>query len=408
MPLLINDRVDVALAVGCEGVHIGWDDMGITSHYCTTICSTDCLGHGVSLICPPDCKTARRLLGPNAIIGLSVSNHDQLALALEAEPTYLGLGPIFATATKPDHNTPLGTSGVRLLLAEIPANIPTVAIGGINTNNVQHIMFLSQSNSPRKRLDGVAIVSVIMTSTEPEKTCQELKNLVLNNPPWAPVSYQARWDESVKDFVPRLLPLLQRTRTNPPLIHHITNNVSKTLSANVTLAIGASPIMSENTAEFEDLAGLNNSHVALVLNMGTFSNEVDTKALFLKAINAHNRRGNPVVFDPVGAGATTARRRFANIVLEGGYCDVVKGNEGEILSLAGVKVDMRGVDGAGTGGGYEREKALVVIISELAKRNGMVEFDRLLTLTLVLQPANDRTRVTREHYRYDGPNRYHL
>lgn len=310
-------------------------------------------------------------MGPDAIIGLSVSDHDQLARALEQDPSYLGLGPVCATATKPDHNPPLGTSGVRLLLAKVPPHIPTVAIGGISSKNVQRVVFLSQSNFAQKCLDGVAIVSAIMSSPDPEKTCHDLKNLILYSPPWAPVSYQTRWNEPVAGFVPRLAPLLRRARTHPPLVHHITNNVSKTLSANVTLAVGASPIMSENPAEFEDLAALNGAHVGLVLNMGTFLNETDTKALFLRALDAHNWRGNPVVFDPVGCGATGARRRFAKIVMEGGYCDVVKGNEGEILSIAGQKASMRGVDGAGAGGGGAvREKELAKICSELAKRDG--------------------------------------
>lgn len=308
-----------------------------------------------------DYRTARGLLGPDAIIGLSVSNHDQLALALEAGPTYLGIGPVYATTTKPDHDTPLGIFGVRSLMEKIPAHIPTVAIGGINHANLERVMLLTSSPNPSgkfKHLDGVAIASAIITSTKPEKTCLELRSLIEH--PSTPVT----------DLVPSLLHFLKECRKSPPLVHHITNKVSITLSANVTLAIGASPIMSENPAEFEDLAALNNGHVALVLNMGTFPDETETKTMFLEALAAHNRSSNPVVFDPVGCGATAARRRFARAILDGGKCDVIKGNEGEILSIAGEKVNMRGVDGAGMDGGEARERELAKVCSELARKEG--------------------------------------
>lgn len=247
-------------------------------------------------------------------------------------------------------------------------HFPAVAIGGINLKNI-HSVVLPTSDlgfQSTKRLDGVAIASAIITSTKPQQTCRELRNLIHPDNPRAALPSQSK---SVEEFIPQLLPLLERTRRNPPLVHHITNNVSNTLCANVTLAIGASPIMSENPAEFEDLAMLNGGNVALVLNMGTFLNENDTKAIFLKALGIYNR-DSPVVFDPVGCGATAARGRFAKAIMDCGLCDVIKGNEGEILSIAGEQVNMRGVDGAGSSGGKEREKELAKVCSELARRNG--------------------------------------
>lgn len=364
VPLLINDRVDVAMAVGCEGVHIGWEDMGMIGN--------SNLLHGISpliISTLADYKTARDLLGPDAIIGLSVSNHDQLALALEAGPTYLGLGPVYATATKPDHATPLRISGLCSLLEKIPAHIPTIAIGGISHANLQRVLL---SSTPFKHLDGVAIASAIITSTEPEKTCLELQNLVKH---LRLMLGDSSGNRPIADLVPELLQILEDSRKHPPLVHHITNSVSSTLSANVTLAIGASPIMSENPVEFEDLAVLNDGRVALVLNMGTFPDETETKSMFLKALAAHNKFSNPVVFDPVGCGATAARRRFARAIIEAGQCDVIKGNEGEILSIAGEKVNMRGVDGAGLNGGKERERELAKVCSELARSEGKSDFN---------------------------------
>lgn len=363
VPLLINDRVDVAMAVGCEGVHIGWEDMGMIGNLN--------LLHGISpliISTLADYKSARDLLGPDAIIGLSVSNHDQLALALEAGPTYLGLGPVYATTTKPDHGIPLRISGLRSLMEKIPAHIPTVAIGGISHANLQRVLFSTSQSTPSKHLDGVAIASAIITSTEPEKTCLELQNLMKHLR--LMLGDSSNRSQPIADLVPELLQILEDSRKHPPLVHHITNSVSSTLSANVTLAIGASPIMSENPAEFEDLAVLNNGRVALVLNMGTFPDETKTKSMFLKALAAHNKFSNPVVFDPVGCGATAARRRFARAILEAGQCDVIKGNEGEILSIAGEKVNMRGVDGAGLDGGKERERELAKVCSELARSEG--------------------------------------
>lgn len=319
---------------------------------------------------PADYESARSLLGPDAIIGLSVSNHDQLVLALKANPTYLGLGPVYATTTKPDAGALLGDLGVCSLLEKIPEHIPTVAIGGINLVNLQSMFLKIGLQDPRTRsrkpklLDGIAIVSAIITSIEPEKTCREFKELISSS------RAESTWDRSVAKLIPLLLPSLQRVRTCPPLIHHITNHVSSSLSANVTLAVGASPIMSDNPTEFQDLAALNNGIVALVLNMGTFSDE----SPFMLALDAHGLM-NPVVFDPVGCGATTARRKFAEAIMYTGCCNVIKGNEGEILSIAGEKVVIRGVDGAGQDGGKYRERELAEICSKLAKNKGRPDFD---------------------------------
>lgn len=130
-------------------------------------------------------------------------------------------------------------------------------------------------------------------------------------------------------------------------------------NANATLAVGASPIMSTNHQEMEELAAVNG---AMLLNMGTL-NDVNTMIL---AAQANIRHKNPVILDPVGCGATTFRKktllRFLN------ECDltVIKGNAGEILSMAGLGGKSRGVDSVGS----NEEQVMVDAVRMLAKQNG--------------------------------------
>jgi thiamine-phosphate diphosphorylase/hydroxyethylthiazole kinase len=140
------------------------------------------------------------------------------------------------------------------------------------------------------------------------------------------------------------------------------NTVVQTLAANIAIAVGGSPIMSSNGAEAQDLAKLNGS---LVINMGTVN--PDSLSNFLHAITAYNSSGNPILFDPVGAGATAARKEAVKTLMAGGYFDVIKGNEGEIKTVAGIAgtEQQRGVD-SGTSSLTDKEKA--DIVKELAAR----------------------------------------
>lgn len=357
VPLLINDRVDVALAVGCEGVHLGADDIAYAD--------------------------ARRLLGPHKLIGLSVADDDQAQRAAAAGCDYVGVGPVFATATKPDHRAPIGTAGLRALLQHIatlpgPAgtnadtdantdvdtdtdtnssarcwgrNVPVVAIGGITPANAARVLYQSEvagdgAGRPGKRLAGLAVVSAVMASPAPAEVCVSFHIALLrrNFPVFAPPQFVPQQLVDGAPSAAAMAAVCAHAARARPLVHHITNSVVRGFSANVALAVGASPLMSQEPAELAEIADLARSGGggALVLNMGTAG--TDQRPLFAAAVAAYNARGCPVVFDPVGAGATSVRRETAHAVVAGGYCDVIKGNEAEIRTLLGLAVRQRGVD----------------------------------------------------------------
>ncbi|SAK62603.1 thiamine-phosphate pyrophosphorylase [Caballeronia catudaia] len=140
VPFVINDHVDVALAVDADGVHIGQRDL------------------------PAD--IARRLLGPDALIGLSVSNLDETTEAntLGGIVDYLGAGPVYATPTKTDASTPCGIDGLSAIRAA--ARLPTVAIGGIQSHNAADVM--------RARPAGLAVVSAICKAADPREAAATL------------------------------------------------------------------------------------------------------------------------------------------------------------------------------------------------------------------------------------------
>lgn len=138
VPLIINDRIDVALAVDADGVHIGQSDMPY--------------------------PIARQLMGPNKIIGLSVENFDDIEAANLLDVDYIGVSPVFATPTKTDTATPFGLNG--LTRAVDMSTHPTVAIGGINGSNAREVIETGTR--------GIAIVSAIMGANDPTNAAQNL------------------------------------------------------------------------------------------------------------------------------------------------------------------------------------------------------------------------------------------
>ncbi len=131
IPLIINDRVDVALAVDADGVHVGQSDI--------------------------PAAMVRRLIGPDRILGLSVSYAHELASPDLADVDYLGVGPIYPTPTKTNAAPPIGFDGVAALAAAAP--VPVVAIGGVKAEHVDRILAAGAA--------GMAVVSAIMAADDP-------------------------------------------------------------------------------------------------------------------------------------------------------------------------------------------------------------------------------------------------
>jgi len=144
VPLIINDRLDVALAANADGLHIGQRDM--------------------------DYATARKLLGYGKIIGLSVENIEQVYEANETDVDYIGISPVFSTNTKTDTATPFGLKGIEEVMAV--SKHPAVAIGGINNTNAASIL--------QAGANGIAVVSAICSANDPQEAARELKAKLKN------------------------------------------------------------------------------------------------------------------------------------------------------------------------------------------------------------------------------------
>lgn len=150
---LVNDRIDVALAVDADGVHIGQDDMSL--------------------------ETARKLLGEDKIIGLSVHDREEAILAEKAGADYVGLGPIFDTSTKKDAGEGIGLLKIREVKAAI--KVPVVAIGGINKENCESVI--------QKGADSLVAISAVVCSDNVKReteyfidTIRRIKTQLMDNP----------------------------------------------------------------------------------------------------------------------------------------------------------------------------------------------------------------------------------
>jgi thiamine-phosphate pyrophosphorylase len=148
VPVVVNDAVDVALLAGADGVHVGQDDL------------------------PPG--EVRALIGPDRLLGFSVSSTDELAVALALPAGTLdlvGIGPVRGTPTKPDAGRPLGLDGVRELAATArAAGLATVAIGGIDAANAAEVAAAG--------VDGICVVSAICAAPDPADAARALRTAV--------------------------------------------------------------------------------------------------------------------------------------------------------------------------------------------------------------------------------------
>ena len=168
-------------------------------------------------------------------------------------------------------------------------------------------------------------------------------------------------DKSLKAMLSEVPALVGKHASSKTLSHNMTNTVVQNFAANVCLATGASPIMSLNGEEAADLAALKGG---LVVNMGTIT--PDTMAAYKAGLLAYNGAGNPVVFDPVGGGATSVRRNVIKELMTAGFFDLIKGNEGEITAVMGSSlVQQRGVD---SGPSSTTSQQKIKMVTDLARR----------------------------------------
>ncbi|MFC7393892.1 hydroxyethylthiazole kinase [Scopulibacillus cellulosilyticus] len=133
--------------------------------------------------------------------------------------------------------------------------------------------------------------------------------------------------------------LFNKIKDKQPLVHHITNSVTINDCANATLALGGRPVMADSSNEAAEMAAQSSS---LVINIGTLAEE--TVESMLKAGKAANEKGIPVIFDPVGVGATAFRSDSAKKILANVDCSIICGNMSEIRTLAGLPSSGQGVD----------------------------------------------------------------
>ena len=142
---IVNDRIDVALAVNADGVHVGQDDMPFI--------------------------TARKLLGPEKIIGLTVHDMDEAGEAEKLGADYIGLSPVFATGTKQDAGSPCGVSMVRKVRKHV--KLPIVCIGGINHENMGEVI--------RAGADSAAAISAVVCADDVFTAVTELRGIITDN-----------------------------------------------------------------------------------------------------------------------------------------------------------------------------------------------------------------------------------
>ena len=147
VPLLVNDRVDVALATGCDGVHVGQEDMAA--------------------------EDARRLLGPDAILGLSIKTTAQAAAAPLDLINYVGIGGVYSTTSKKNTSNPIGPTGLKRIVEEFhrrKPGFPTCGIAGINESNAADVIAAGA--------DGIAVIAALSLASDPHAAARRLRAIL--------------------------------------------------------------------------------------------------------------------------------------------------------------------------------------------------------------------------------------
>lgn len=138
VPLIVNDRLDIALAIDADGLHIGQKDLPI--------------------------EVARKILGKDKILGYSVSNREEAVYGEKMGADYLGAGAVFPTGSKKDIGEPIGIEGLKRIKESV--RIPVVAIGGVGMDNLEKVK--------ETGVDGIAVISAILSREDTYKAAKEL------------------------------------------------------------------------------------------------------------------------------------------------------------------------------------------------------------------------------------------
>jgi len=147
VPLIVNDRVDVALAAGADGVHVGQEDMPV--------------------------EDARRLMGTEAVIGLSIKTAEEARAAPLDLVDYVAIGGVYATTSKNNPQPPIGTNGLRNLVEVIRARVPAMpiaAIAGITEANAAEVIAAGA--------DGIAVIAALARAQDPRSVAKRLRGIV--------------------------------------------------------------------------------------------------------------------------------------------------------------------------------------------------------------------------------------
>jgi len=147
VPFIVNDRVDVSLASGADGVHLGQDDMAV--------------------------EDARRLLGANAIIGLSIKSVEEAEAARLDLVDYVGIGGVYATSSKQQKNAPIGPAGLARVIAALRRRAPALPVCGIAAIDPSNAAEVIAAGA-----DGVAVISALSLVPSPETAARQLRDIV--------------------------------------------------------------------------------------------------------------------------------------------------------------------------------------------------------------------------------------
>ncbi len=237
---------------------------------------------------------ARQLLGPDKIIGATAKTVEGAKAAEAAGADYLGSGAIFGTNTKKDAK-PLTMEALQEICSSV--SIPVVAIGGIDESNIQKLKALP--------IAGAAIVSGIFAREDPYRAAR----------------------------------LLRIALHGKPVVHCITNTITINDVANLLHAVAASPIMSIDPHEVEEVQA---NADALLINLGAIKDFESMKLAYQTALD----KGHPIVIDPVGCSCNSYRRACLKELLLLGSPDCIRGNYSEIASIAASVSLTKGLDGS--------------------------------------------------------------